>query len=133
MWRRALALTRNFAQVTRERKAKIEMDAYDNPFLEVETTRVNAGDNEQSSLVDPYPRRKLKELYMYTLEYLKQLPEDFNYRLLVEEMTRFRLKVVEDNRDITEIERTIGFGLVDDLILQARSELTLMEIYKSKG
>lgn len=132
MLRQAFSLSRRFAQVVRETKAKIEMDAYDNPFLEVETMRVSHADNEMSSVLDPFPRRKLKELYLYTLEYIKQIPEDFNYRLLVEEMTRFRLKVVEDNRDIAEIEKTIGFGLIDDLILQATNELTLIEVYKSK-
>mmetsp|Transcript_30193 Transcript_30193/g.53480 ORF Transcript_30193/g.53480 Transcript_30193/m.53480 type:complete len:177 (-) Transcript_30193:4138-4668(-) len=132
MWRQALSLSRRFTQPIRERKAKIELDAYDNPFLEVESTRVNHGDNELSSVVDPFPRRKLKELYLYTLEYIKGIPEDFNYRIFVEEFTRFRLKVVEESKDISAIEKTIGFGLIDDLILQATNELTLIEIFKNE-
>ena len=44
------------------------------------------------------------------------MPEDFGYRVFTEEITRFRLKVVENQLDLGVIEDRIGYGTVDDLI-----------------
>jgi len=114
----------------RERKARLEIDPYDNPMAERESSKPNTG---TLIPVEPWPRRKLKELYLFTLEFLKELPEDFGYRVLVEEMTRFRLKVVEEIEDIPTIEKNIGFGQVEDLIKQAQTEIKLIEFMKRKS
>jgi hypothetical protein len=114
----------------REEKARLEKDPFDHPAYEIEATRSNTGDNVQ---VEMWPRRKLKELYVHTLEILKDLPEDAGYRILVEELTRFRLKVVEDNNDLIEIEKKINFGIMEELIEAATNEITLIGLMKSKG
>ena len=111
----------------RERKSRLESDPFDNPFAELETTRVNTG---TSSQVELWPRRKLKELYLHTLEFLKELPDDYGYRILIEELTRFRLKVVEDNEDLATIEKLIGHGIAEELIEQAQDEITLLQHMK---
>lgn len=113
----------------REAKAALEKDPFDHPAYDTESTKPNTGDAIQ---VEVWPRRKLKELYMYTLEYLKELPEDAGYRILIEEMTRFRLKVVETQESHEEIEKKIGYGQMEELILAAKNEITLIGIMKSK-
>lgn len=111
----------------RERRSRLEGNPYDNPFAELETSRVNTGTPSQ---VELWPRRKLKELYLHTLEFVKDLPDDYAYRILVEEFTRFRLKVVEDNEDLASIEKLIGHGIAEELIEQAQDEITLLQHMK---
>ena len=113
----------------REGKAKTELDPFDHPSFDTESTKPNTGDPNQ---VEAWPRRKLKELYIQTLEFLKDIPEDAGYRIVVEEMTRFRLKVVENLTDHSEIEKKIGYGQMEDLIDAAKQEITLIGIMKRK-
>lgn len=112
----------------REGKAKLETDPFDHPAYDTEATRTNTGDVVQ---VELWPRRKLKELYIHTLEILKELPEDAGYRIMIEEMTRFRLKTVESSLDHSEIEKKIGFGIMEELIEAAKNEITLIGLMKS--
>ena len=114
----------------REAKAQKELDPYDHPGFETEADKQNTGFPAQ---VEAWPRRKLKELYVHTLEYLKELPEDFGYRIIMEELTRFRLKVVESVEDHTEIEKKIGYGVMEDLIEAAKNEVFLIGIMKRKN
>lgn len=113
----------------REEKAKLEIDPFDHPAAEYESDKPTTGTPEQ---VEAWPRRKLKELYIHTLEFLKELPEDAGYRILVEELTRFRLKVIETTEDYREIEKTIGYGQVEDLIEAAKNEIILIGLMKRK-
>ena len=123
-------LTRSIVDMKyREAKSRTEIDPFDHPGYQTEATKPNAGDLLQ---VELWPRRKLKELYVYTLEYIKELPEDFGYRIIMEELMRFRLKVVETIEDHSEIEKKIGYGSVEDLIDAAKSEIYLIDIMKSK-
>ena len=46
-------------------------------------------------------------------------------------MTRFRMKVVDENKSIRKIEEKIGFGLVEELVYQAHNELKLIRIMKN--
>jgi hypothetical protein len=101
------------SQVSRERKARIELDPFDNPYLDRESIKPGMDEPLQP---EPWPRRKLKELYVIALELFKDIPEDDNYRKLMEELTRYRLKVVEENEDVYTIENTINFGPVEHLI-----------------
>lgn len=121
---------RFFSQIdykNREKRAKIEDDPFDHKAFDWESYKQNSGAPRQ---VEPWPRRKLKELYLFTLEFLKEFPEEWGYRTFTEELSRFRLKVVEETEDITEIEKKIGFGDVEDLIEAATKEIKLLEIFK---
>ena len=119
-------LWRQFA-AAREKQAKLEQDPYDNPYLDVENPSPN---HRALQPVEPFPRRKLKELYILGLERFKDLPSSAGYRIVMEELTRYRLKVVEDNEDIEVIEKTIGYGNIDDLIEAAKNELVCCDHMK---
>ena len=53
------------------------------------------------------------------------------YKFLSQELTRFRMKVVDDNRSIRQIEEKVAGGLIEELIFQAHNELKLIRIMKS--
>ena len=53
------------------------------------------------------------------------------YKFLSQELTRFRMKVVDETRSIRTIEEKIAAGLVEELIYQAHNELKLIRIMKS--
>jgi hypothetical protein len=48
------------------------------------------------------------------------------YRDSVERITKFRLKVCEENEDCRVIEQLVDDGLVEDMIVQAKAELELI-------
>ena len=48
-----------------------------------------------------------------------------------QEMVRYRMKVVDENMSIREIEDKIGHGLVEELIFAAHNELRLLKIMKA--
>ncbi|KAF1780211.1 ETC complex I subunit [Phytophthora cactorum] len=56
-------------------------------------------------------------------------PEAKNYRNAVEQITNFRLNVVESNEDENVIERKINCGQLEELIEQAEDELTVIPVY----
>ena len=66
--------------------------------------------------VEPFPRMKLMKLYYLTLEEIKNLPDEYGYKFLSRELTRFRMKVVDENKSIRDIENKIGSGLIEELI-----------------
>lgn len=68
----------------------------------------------------------MSELYTKTLEAVSDLPEKAAYRINVEKTTRYRLGVVSGTDDISEIEKTLGVGFVEEIIEQARDELELV-------
>ena len=80
--------------------------------------------------VDPFPRMKLMKLYYLTLQEISTLPDVYTYRLLSRELTRFRMKVVDENTGIRDIEEKISCGLIEELIRQAHDELKLMRLMK---
>lgn len=45
-------------------------------------------------------------------------------------MTRFRMKVVDENRSIRAIEEKVAFGIIEELIVQAHNELKLIRLVK---
>lgn len=74
----------------------------------------------------PNPRPALVSLYNYTLKVLlNDFPADSVYRQSVEQMTKNRLKIVEDNEITEVIENQIGGGLIEEIVIQANDELTL--------
>ena len=80
--------------------------------------------------VEPFPRMKLMKLYYLTLQELKDLPDVYGYKVVSQELTRYRMKVVDDNMSIRSIENTIAHGLIEELIFQAHNEIKLLRIMK---
>ena len=76
--------------------------------------------------VVPNAREVLIELYTKTLKEVQAIPEDEGYRKAVEHFTRFRLKVCQELDDWEAIEERIASGQVEELIEEARDELTLI-------
>ena len=66
--------------------------------------------------VEPFPRMKLMKLYYLALQELRDLPDNYGYKTLCQEMTRYRMKVVDDNLSIRSIEDKIAAGMVEELI-----------------
>ena len=80
--------------------------------------------------MEPFPRMKVMKLYYLILETLKELPEEYSYKLVIEENTRFRMRVVDENLSIRAIEEKIGAGLIEELIYQAHNEVKMLRILK---
>lgn len=80
--------------------------------------------------VEPYPRMKLMKLYYLTLEEINELPDEYGYKFLSRELTRFRMKTVDENLSIREIENKVAAGLIEELIFQAHNELKLLRLMK---
>lgn len=76
--------------------------------------------------VVPNAREVLIELYSKTLKEIKAVPEDEGYRKAVESFTKQRLKVCQEEEDWELIEKKLGCGQVEELIEEARDELTLI-------
>lgn len=80
--------------------------------------------------VEPYPRMKLMKLYYMALDEINELPDEYGYKFLSRELTRFRMKTVDENISIREIENKIAAGLIEELIFQAHNELKLLRLMK---
>jgi NADH dehydrogenase (ubiquinone) 1 alpha subcomplex subunit 5 len=71
-------------------------------------------------------RNKLIQLYSDTLSALKNLPEEAEYRKATESITQQRLQTVQNHQDIESIEKKIECGQIEELIVQAEDELSLI-------
>jgi NADH dehydrogenase (ubiquinone) 1 alpha subcomplex subunit 5 len=76
--------------------------------------------------VVPNAREVLIGLYNKTLDVVQIIPETAQYRKTVEEISRQRLKVVEESKDWEEIEAKLQAGQVEQIIEQAKDELHLI-------
>ncbi|XP_051160837.1 NADH dehydrogenase [ubiquinone] 1 alpha subcomplex subunit 5 [Leptopilina boulardi] len=76
-------------------------------------------------LVSEYPHRSLNILYGKILRALDKLPQDYPYRTTTEKLIKERATIVKDNPDVENIEKKIGCGQVEELIIQAQNELVL--------
>ena len=56
------------------------------------------------------------KLYYLALQELKDMPDDYGYKFLCQEMTRFRMSVVDESMSIRAIEDKISSGLIEELI-----------------
>ena len=81
--------------------------------------------------VEPFPRMKLMKLYYIALQELKDLPDVYGYKTLSQELTRFRMNVVDQNLSVRAIEDKIASGLIEELIFQAHNEIKLLRIMKN--
>ena len=70
------------------------------------------------------------KLYYLTLDEISQLPEEYGYKNLCREMTQYRMKIVDENESIRDIEEKISYGLIEELIFAAHNELKLLRIMK---
>jgi len=58
------------------------------------------------------------------------MPETAQYRINVEAIARYRIKVCEENFDDPEkIEELVECGQVEELVLQARDEMEVLDMY----
>ena len=73
---------------------------------------------------------KLMKLYYLTLEEIKDLPDVYQYKFLSQELTRFRMKVIDENMSVRAIEEKISHGSIEELIYQAHNEIKLLRIMK---
>ena len=73
---------------------------------------------------------KLMKLYYLALQEIEQLPEEYGYKFLSREMTRFRMKVVDETMQIREIEDKIASGLIEELVFAAHNEVKLLRLMK---
>ena len=80
--------------------------------------------------VEPFPRLKLMKLYYMLLEELRDVPDQFGYKQLIEELTKHRMEVVDQNKNIRQIEITIASGLIEELIIQGHNEIKLIRLMK---
>lgn len=76
--------------------------------------------------VVPNAREVLISLYSKTLKEIQAIPEDEGYRKAVESFTRQRLKVCQEEPDWEVIEKRLGCGQVEEIIEEAKDELTLI-------
>ncbi|KAL0105301.1 hypothetical protein PUN28_016744 [Cardiocondyla obscurior] len=70
---------------------------------------------------------ELIPLYTRILRVLEKFPKNYTYRKETEKMTKNRLQVVKKNENVQAIEDKIGCGQVEELIIQAKNEISLAE------
>ena len=80
--------------------------------------------------VEPFPRLKLMKLYYMTLDEIRDIPDSYTYKNIVEEVTKHRMEIVDSNKNVRDIEKKIAWGIVEELIIQAHNELKLMKLVK---
>merc|ERR1719491_266676 len=71
---------------------------------------------------------KLMKLYYLILQEIENLPDVYSYKFLSREMTKFRMKVVDDNKSVRDIENKISAGLIEELIFAAHNEIKLLRL-----
>ena len=78
--------------------------------------------------VEPFPRMKLMKLYYLILQEVNKLPDEYGYKYYCREMTRYRMKVVDENENVRDIESKIAQGIAEELIFAAHNEIKLLRI-----
>ncbi|KAI5966875.1 uncharacterized protein KGF55_000284 [Candida pseudojiufengensis] len=100
------------------------------PKIQLSEVIVRAGEGLPTGLTGlykhPNPRPSLVALYNEQLKVLNdKFPKSSVYRQSVENLTKNRLKIVEEEEIIENIENKIGNGLIEELIIQASDEIKL--------
>ena len=96
----------------------------DGPAAQLKTTTGLVGLD-----VEPHWKEKLTALYEQTLEDAKALPEDSKYRQNVEAISKFRMKVVQEEEHGDAVEARVDCGQVEEMIAHAKDELNLLQYY----
>ncbi|KAL6068820.1 NADH dehydrogenase [ubiquinone] 1 alpha subcomplex subunit 5, mitochondrial [Balamuthia mandrillaris] len=76
--------------------------------------------------VVPNAREVLIALYKTILKEIQAVPEEAGYRKIVEKLFKERLQIVQENEDVEQIEEIIGLGVIEELIIEAQNELSLI-------
>eukprot|EP01111_Echinosteliopsis_oligospora_P008007 TRINITY_DN2339_c0_g1_i1.p1 TRINITY_DN2339_c0_g1~~TRINITY_DN2339_c0_g1_i1.p1 ORF type:complete len:130 (-),score=40.20 TRINITY_DN2339_c0_g1_i1:34-423(-) len=79
--------------------------------------------------VEPNAPIILTKLYHRILRDLKAVPEDTLFRWHKERTINFRLRVMNEEKDIKSMEARINSGNLEELIVMAREELSRMPSY----
>ncbi|XP_043518830.1 NADH dehydrogenase [ubiquinone] 1 alpha subcomplex subunit 5 [Frieseomelitta varia] len=74
-----------------------------------------------------HPRERLRLIYDRILRVADNFPKDYVYRKAVEDLAKERKNIVEQNEDVAVIEQKIGQGQIEEVIISARGELSLMQ------
>ncbi|KRZ70382.1 putative NADH dehydrogenase [ubiquinone] 1 alpha subcomplex subunit 5 [Trichinella papuae] len=72
------------------------------------------------------PTKHLKIIYARILKSLQHMPETSEYRNSTTNVIMNRLNLIETEPDISKIEKSIGLGQIEEIILQAEYELKLV-------
>jgi NADH dehydrogenase (ubiquinone) 1 alpha subcomplex subunit 5 len=73
-------------------------------------------------------KNELTALYEKLQYSLQRLPATSTYRTGTEALVKERLDILKQTEDLEVIEKQIGLGQMEELILQAKSELQLVDI-----
>jgi len=76
--------------------------------------------------VEPNWKEILIELYEKILQDIRQMPENAFYRQMTEKQTQYQLDIVRKEDDYEKVEDSCGGYQVEELIEQAKSELSLI-------
>lgn len=68
----------------------------------------------------------LLNLYKQTIEAVKEIPDTATYKKNVENITNYRLGVVQETEDTVKIEKVLNLGQIQEVIEQAEDELELI-------
>ncbi|CAK1602313.1 unnamed protein product [Parnassius mnemosyne] len=71
------------------------------------------------------PHHTLGSLYGKILRTLQKMPSDAAYRKYTEQIVRERAAVLQQTKDVFELESKINCGQAEELIIQAENELNL--------
>ena len=78
-------------------------------------------------MVAKTPKTTLQDLYTKTLAAVTAIPQSSAYRQQVETLTQQRLDLVNASNNIGNIEKKINAGQIEEVIVQAQDELSLVE------
>ncbi|XP_059471832.1 NADH dehydrogenase [ubiquinone] 1 alpha subcomplex subunit 5 [Neocloeon triangulifer] len=75
--------------------------------------------------VAKHPHHTLSVLYNKIQRALQQMPEQAAYRKHTSEVIDARFKLVNEIKDVDQLEQKIGCGQIEEVIVQAENELVL--------
>ncbi|EUB61609.1 NADH dehydrogenase [ubiquinone] 1 alpha subcomplex subunit [Echinococcus granulosus] len=71
------------------------------------------------------PHASLKAAYKRILDIVKMMPETAAYRVHTEKVVSERLALVEKTPNVSDLEKKIDCGQIEEVIVQARNEYEL--------
>lgn len=75
--------------------------------------------------VSKNPHHTLGVLYGKIMRTLQKMPDSAAYRKSTEEIINERSQILKTNKDVKTIEKMIGCGQIEEVIVQAENELLL--------
>ncbi|EFN76324.1 NADH dehydrogenase [ubiquinone] 1 alpha subcomplex subunit 5 [Harpegnathos saltator] len=73
------------------------------------------------------PHEDIIPIYNKLLKLLEKFPQDYTYRTETEKLVKNRLDIVQKNTNILTIEEKIGCGQFEEILIQAKSEVSLAQ------